>query len=131
MGADGVCGFAALSPLRYERDDVGGRMETNLTLLLTAVAYKYVVSEWLPKTPYLTVLDIFIILSLLVLVLNTVVSACADLFGEYALWADLACAAVVGVYSIATLLLFSMSLLCPRSCRPKWSSSRPGAELWE
>ena len=41
--------------------DTGGRLSATLTLLLTAVAYKYIVSEMVPKISYNTLLDWYVL----------------------------------------------------------------------
>ena len=55
--------------------DLGERLGLILTLLLTAVAYKNQISEHLPKCPYLTHLDKYVIFCILMLVLFCVESA--------------------------------------------------------
>lgn len=45
-----------------QRDNIGDRMAINLTLVLTAVAFKYVVKEEIPNVPYLTILDKYILI---------------------------------------------------------------------
>ena len=42
------------------REDVADRLSVSLTLILTAVAYKYVIIEMLPKISYMTLLDQYI-----------------------------------------------------------------------
>ena len=41
-------------------NDLGARSQVSLTLLLTAVAYKFVIQETLPKVSYATMLDLYI-----------------------------------------------------------------------
>ncbi|KAH3762953.1 acetylcholine receptor subunit beta [Pelomyxa schiedti] len=48
-------------------DDGSGRLGLNLTLMLTAVAYKYVIAGYLPKTTYLTLLDKYVLVGFIVL----------------------------------------------------------------
>lgn len=48
-------------------EDLNDRMSVVLTLLLTAVAFKYVVSSYLPKVTYLTLLDKYILSSLILI----------------------------------------------------------------
>jgi hypothetical protein len=58
------CSFATyvISP-----SDSGTRMNFDITLLLTAVAYKFALASKLPEIPYLTYLDIYILLCLFIL----------------------------------------------------------------
>lgn len=57
-----------------EPDDFGTRSGITLTLLLTMVAFKIIISDRLPLIPYLTALDIYVLgcfgISLLVLLVN-------------------------------------------------------------
>eukprot|EP00002_Diphylleia_rotans_P004578 TRINITY_DN13418_c0_g1_i1.p1 TRINITY_DN13418_c0_g1~~TRINITY_DN13418_c0_g1_i1.p1 ORF type:complete len:216 (-),score=40.03 TRINITY_DN13418_c0_g1_i1:321-968(-) len=57
--------LSLLGPLAFivEVEDLGDRLSTILTLLLTAVAFKYVISSSLPKVPYNTLIDYFILCS--------------------------------------------------------------------
>eukprot|EP01106_Pelomyxa_sp_JSP_P005401 TRINITY_DN18559_c0_g1_i1.p1 TRINITY_DN18559_c0_g1~~TRINITY_DN18559_c0_g1_i1.p1 ORF type:complete len:123 (-),score=9.10 TRINITY_DN18559_c0_g1_i1:34-402(-) len=43
-------------------EDGTDRFGLNLTLVLTAVTFKYVISSYLPKTTYLTLLDSYVII---------------------------------------------------------------------
>eukprot|EP00854_Cymbomonas_tetramitiformis_P025588 gene25588-31274_t len=53
-----------------EADKLGDRMSINLTLLLTAIAFKYVVKEELPNVPYLTAMDKYILFGLFLMFLQ-------------------------------------------------------------
>merc|ERR1739842_277222 len=55
--------LSGVSITLWGEDNASDRIETSLTLLLTAVAYKYIVNNFLPPTPYLTHLDIYVIIS--------------------------------------------------------------------
>lgn len=46
-----------------DMDDLSSRLQITLTLLLTLVALKYVIGQYLPTTSYLTYLDIYMLLS--------------------------------------------------------------------
>jgi hypothetical protein len=52
-----LCGTAFVTPV----DEFSTRMSIGLTLLLTTVAFKYSISQTLPKVAYLTTLDYYII----------------------------------------------------------------------
>lgn len=64
--------LSLLGPLSFVLavDALGDRLSTILTLLLTAVAFKYVISSALPKVPYNTLMDYFILASTVSLVLT-------------------------------------------------------------
>ena len=52
--------FASISSLAVF-DDMGGRLGATLTLMLTAVAYKYLVAEMVPRIGYNTLLDWYVL----------------------------------------------------------------------
>ena len=60
------------------------RLQVTLTCILTVVAFQYVVREMVPAVPYRTVMDNFILLSLFVMFVQSVVSlAVATMAGAY------------------------------------------------
>lgn len=82
------------------------RLSNIFTLLLTAAAYKIVVSSKLPDIPYLTRLDLYVLFSFLFMVLLCIESSVFAFLGEgyehedrifYAVW--------VGVWNIATFFI--------------------------
>ncbi|KAH3765081.1 Gamma-aminobutyric acid receptor subunit gamma-3 [Pelomyxa schiedti] len=60
-------------------EEGGDRLSLNLTLLLTSVAYKYVIASYLPKTAYLTILDLYVLSSFVLLVFVIIENAIAAL----------------------------------------------------
>ncbi|KAH3744552.1 hypothetical protein Pelo_14066 [Pelomyxa schiedti] len=60
----------------------GDRLGINLTLLLTAVAYKYVIGAYLPKTAYLTILDYYILSAFVLLIIIIVENGIAAAVSE-------------------------------------------------
>ena len=69
-----LAGLSALSGLAYTCDlrANGERLGVNMTLLLTAVAFKQLIAESLPKISYLTILDKWMLLCLFSLFVSTV-----------------------------------------------------------
>eukprot|EP01106_Pelomyxa_sp_JSP_P013281 TRINITY_DN3922_c0_g1_i3.p1 TRINITY_DN3922_c0_g1~~TRINITY_DN3922_c0_g1_i3.p1 ORF type:complete len:412 (-),score=78.42 TRINITY_DN3922_c0_g1_i3:74-1309(-) len=61
-------------------EDEESRLSLNLTLVLTAVAYKYVIAGYLPKTTYLTLLDKYVFVAFIMLVSVTVENALVSSF---------------------------------------------------
>ena len=55
-------------------DDISGRVNTLLTLILTSVAFKFILAGALPKVPYNTLLDYYVLLSCGTLALNAFLS---------------------------------------------------------
>lgn len=54
-------------------------MSTLLTLLLTAVAFKFVANSWTPTVPYLTLLDKYMVFSFTALFANIIISFCMSI----------------------------------------------------
>ena len=50
--------------------DLADRLSVNLTLLLTAMAFKFVLSDTLPPTPYLTTMEKYVLFTFVVLFLQ-------------------------------------------------------------
>jgi hypothetical protein len=50
--------------------DLADRLSVNLTLLLTAMAFKFVLSDTLPPTPYLTTMERYVLWTFVVLFLQ-------------------------------------------------------------
>ena len=53
--------FLALGPFCVPQTEIGDRMSIIFTLLLTAVTFKFVVSQSLPRVPYQTLLDQYVL----------------------------------------------------------------------
>ena len=66
--------LTALSPYGIETDDLQGRLEVLVTLLLSTIAFLYIVQESIPKMSHLTVIDKVVIASLVALVLAVLFS---------------------------------------------------------
>lgn len=62
------------------------RLSVTLTLLLTAVAFKFVVSQSLPNTSYQTLLDYYVLWCMMFLCLVVVQNAVASLFSSDKVW---------------------------------------------
>ncbi len=60
-------------------NSLADRMSVNLTLLLTAVAFKFVVSQSLPHISYLTLLDKYVLTSFVMLFFVVVENVAASL----------------------------------------------------
>lgn len=66
--------LTSLSPYGIETDDLQGRLEVLVTLLLSTIAFLYIVQESIPKMSHLTVIDKVVIASLVALVLAVLFS---------------------------------------------------------
>jgi len=99
------CGFA-LDPITELKFRIGG----NLTLLLTAVAFKLSVNQHLPMIPYLTGLDIYLISSIMFLCLMTILFAFLSLITdeEKAKEADYICLATLIPFQILFHVCFAI-----------------------
>lgn len=60
--------FSALSVIAVNHQDFSGRSSITYTLLLTMVAFKFVMSSYIPKVNYLTFLDYYNILGMLMVI---------------------------------------------------------------
>jgi len=58
-----ILSFCSLAVFTLDKEDVASRYETLLTLLLAAVAFQYIINSELPKLPYLTLMDIYVLFS--------------------------------------------------------------------
>lgn len=56
-----LCSFTVTA---FDVDDFASRMATLITLLLTIIAFKFVINSWVPQLPYLTLLDKYGIISI-------------------------------------------------------------------
>jgi len=100
-----MCGvsFLAFVSFAINADDLPGRSSHVLTLLLTAVAFKLVISDILPKVSYWTILDIYVncmfFMMLVIAVENGMVGLVASraphLFEEFELPLEVGTAALV------------------------------------
>ncbi|XP_019624426.1 PREDICTED: neuronal acetylcholine receptor subunit alpha-9-I-like [Branchiostoma belcheri] len=94
-------------------EDLDRRLTNTFTLLLTTVAFKLVVSQYLPTVPYLTLLDKYvlgwIIFQCVVAALNAVTSVIRDCGSHYsACLFDKVCVGVLGAGVISSHLGFGI-----------------------
>ena len=77
-------GLSALSALTFTCDlrANGERLGVNMTLLLTAVAFKQLIAESLPKISYLTILDKWMLLCLFSLFASTIACVVPSFFDD-------------------------------------------------
>jgi len=61
----GILSLLAIFPLRLEADDRPDQLAFISTILLTAFVYQVVLSQLLPKLPYLTILDQYVLFTLI------------------------------------------------------------------
>ena len=59
----------ALSVIAIDPDDFGGRTGITLTLLLTLIAFKFVMTTYVPPTSYLTLLDYYMLSAIIIIAL--------------------------------------------------------------
>ena len=65
-----------------EPDNIGDRLSTNFTLILTIVAFKLVLAQSLPKVAYNTLIDWYMIASFVTLTINCVVCCVPSFYGS-------------------------------------------------
>ncbi|CAH1788352.1 unnamed protein product [Owenia fusiformis] len=66
-----------------EPDKVHNRLQLSFTLLLTSVAFKFVINQSLPKISYLTYMDKYVLLSLVILCIVCIWHSLVTLFKDY------------------------------------------------
>ena len=103
-----------------ESSAVGDKLSVCLTLLLTAVAFKFVVSGSLPPVSYLTILDKYVLSCILFIFLITIVNSVAGLISNKTdlksfLWYSFY--AAVGLFVIMHAIFGVMSVVAVRSRR--------------
>ena len=71
-----MSGLTVLGLLCYAMpvDDIGSRINTVLTIILTSVAFKFVLAGSLPRVPYNTLVDYFVLLSMMTQALTAFMS---------------------------------------------------------
>ena len=118
-----------LTTFIFDVGDLSGRLTVSLTLLLTAVAFKFVVSSSLPQTEYLTYIDRYflygIVFIFLVAVENAVVMLLTTYYPDSALETDRICLYVfAGVWVVTHVVVFSVLFVAPTWLFLPWSSVR-------
>merc|ERR1719334_635235 len=59
-----ILSFCSMAVFSLDKDDgLSDRYDVLLTLLLAAVAFQYIINSELPKLPYLTLMDIYVLFS--------------------------------------------------------------------
>merc|ERR1719384_99722 len=104
------------------RSDIADRLSVTVTLMLAAVAFRFIVSTMLPKVSYLTVMDYYLLLGFLALILMIAENAIAgipslDKFGDDI---DLWCALIFGVMWVTTHIIALIALLRKECLRISW-----------
>ena len=99
--------------------DVADRLSASLTLVLTAVAYKYVVSQMVPPIGYSTRLDRYVTWCFAFLFLVVVENCLAYYLSPYWLWFDL----------MAGLLLLLAFMVCTTyfGCQARYAMKKPSS----
>jgi len=114
----------ALSP-----SNIGDRQGFTLTLILTAVAYKYVIAQQLPKVNYLTTLDKYVVISFLIIGLgaveNFVLAFVAQNHASLARRIDIIYTSVLAGFWILMHIFF---LCSSKYLRQSWEKTRDVAD---
>ena len=115
----------------FDADDLAGRLAVSLTLLLTTVAFKFVVATSLPQMEYLTLIDKYflagIIFIFIVSIENAVVKALSLYAPEYAEPVDRICLYVCGgTWAVVNLIIFILAGFNPPWLFQPWSKVKTG-----
>lgn len=74
--------FLGLSAFSVNTEDCGNRIVVNVTLILTLVAFKFVLAEMLPRTSYNTLLDYYMGLCTITLAVNVAATVLPKVLSE-------------------------------------------------
>ena len=118
-----LCSLFSFSALLFEVDDLEARNNTSVTMFLASSALQYVVASTLPKTPYLTAMDKFLVVNLMLQFAVAPVSwICAGAFfpiePSAALSLNRASTIVLPVLLVLSTLLFFLPPLLHALCWP-------------
>jgi len=108
----------------YHKDEIADRNNTALTMFLATVAILFVVGSSLPKVPYLTQIDKYVLISLVTQFLVAlsawvVYGGFGELGPDEADWLDTASkAAIPGLYVLATAGLFARAVYIACTRKP-------------
>ncbi|KAK3284736.1 hypothetical protein CYMTET_7628 [Cymbomonas tetramitiformis] len=127
----------SLTSFIFDTQELADRLTINLTVLLTTVAYKYIIAEKLPDINYLTVLDVYLLaclfLEYLLIVYNVlayagtipVSSNFKDNAVDYMLFAELCWLLASGAYGALSEIIINLH---DRERKSKWAN--PANVLW-
>ena len=94
------------------RDDVADRLSVSVTLMLAAVAFRFVVSTMLPKVSYLTIMDYYLLIgfvALIILIFENAFAGFAGLDDHFAKTFDDICFwGFLGIFCRYTISLSSL-----------------------
>jgi len=118
-----------MSVFFFDTTDLGGRLSVVLSLILTSVAFKYVIAGYLPKVPYATLLDKYVMWSFCTLfavgIENCFISVSA--VGDSTTQADRICAYVATAIAASSIIvMWSGNILYPT-----WEKVVAGKDLLE
>lgn len=119
-----IVGLNGVSFIFSAQNENGERMETNLTLLLTAIAFKFSITGYIPVLPYLTYLDRFVLLSFMISIFITVGASVSYMFLQYSLLVDYCLLGVIAVYLVVCSSFFIYVMTTNADVvRTRWSRS--------
>ena len=77
-----LIGCLACTGFAFPAEDLGSRQSLNITLVLTTMVFKSVLSSHLPRVPYQTFLDVYLNISLVILALISFEMTWANIYSE-------------------------------------------------
>eukprot|EP01084_Bolivina_argentea_P318433 552228_1 len=105
------------------RGDIADRLSVTVTLMLAAVAYRFIVTQMLPKVSYLTIMDYYILLgfvSVMVLIAENAIAGVQSL-DKYGAAIDLWCAILFGAMWLIVHIIALVALLRNECLRVSWT----------
>lgn len=127
----------SLTSFIFDTQELADRLTINLTVLLTTVAYKYIIAEKLPDINYLTVLDVYLLACLFVEYLLIIYNVLAyagtipvssnfkDNAVDYMMFSELCWLLVSSAYGVLSEIIINLHY---RERKSKWAN--PANVLW-
>jgi len=99
--------LSSVAAFGIETDDLGARLEVLFTLLLSTIAFLYIIQESIPKINRLTVIDKVVLASLITLVISVVFSSVIARYKEdEAVYLNIILAVIYpSIYIVANILI--------------------------
>ena len=106
-----------------EPRSVADRLSVTITLMLSAVAFRFVVSSMLPKVSYLTWMDYYILLgfvALIIMVGENAIVGFEQISEENAAYVDLVLGGLFGIIWVAVHIAIAWVMLSENAARIPW-----------
>ena len=114
----------AVTVFFLDTSDVSSRLSVLITLMLTSVAYKFVIAGFLPRIPYNTLLDKYLLASFVLLILVSLENALVGYYVKHTGFADDGVAnlwcGIVYCFLVVTMFIVLVVGSCCQCFFPSW-----------